>query len=142
MGSILYIFSGLPCSGKTTLAKALAKHTKAAYFRIDTIEQGIKDLCSFNVQGEGYRLAYRLVEDNLKIGNDVIADSCNPLEITRKEWKETAVKNGSVYVNIVVKCSDKNEHKHRVETRKSEIKGLILPDMEVIKQLIIKNTEY
>ena len=35
MDSILYIFSGLPGSGKSVLAKALSERKKASYFRID-----------------------------------------------------------------------------------------------------------
>jgi predicted kinase len=71
---ILYILSGLPGTGKSTLAKNIAKLLRAVYIRADTIEQGIRDLCNYNVVGEGYRLAYRIVEDNLKIGNNVISD--------------------------------------------------------------------
>jgi DNA polymerase III delta prime subunit len=56
----LYIFSGLPGTGKSTLAQRLAGKLRCAYLRIDTIEQTIRDLCSFDVQEEGYRLAYRV----------------------------------------------------------------------------------
>ncbi len=34
----LYIFSGLPGAGKTTLAKQLANQVGAFYLRIDTVE--------------------------------------------------------------------------------------------------------
>ncbi|MBI3799166.1 MAG: AAA family ATPase, partial [Deltaproteobacteria bacterium] len=34
---ILYIFSGLPGSGKTTLAQRVAPRVTAVYLRIDTI---------------------------------------------------------------------------------------------------------
>ena len=57
---ILFIFSGLPAVGKSTLAKYVVKEFGAVYLRIDTIEQGLKDLCRINVGGEGYRLAYRM----------------------------------------------------------------------------------
>ncbi|HQE58364.1 MAG TPA: AAA family ATPase, partial [Spirochaetota bacterium] len=87
MKSILYIFSGFPGSGKTVLAKALAEKTKSVYIRIDTVEQAIRDLCAFDVQGEGYRLSYRIAEDNLRLGVSVIADSCNPWNLTRSEWQ-------------------------------------------------------
>jgi predicted kinase len=137
MKPIFYIFAGLPCSGKSTLAKGLARKTKAVYFRIDTIEKAITDLCAINVQGEGYRLTYRLVEDNLRIGNCVIADSCNPWKMTRNEWEDVARKTDSNYVNIEVICSDKNEWKERVENRVSEIDGLVLPTWENIQ-----NREY
>lgn len=51
--------------------------------RIDTVEQAIRDLCDFNVEGEGYRLSYRIAADNLKLGISVVADSCNPIDLTR-----------------------------------------------------------
>ena len=78
----LYIFSGLPGSGKTTLSRLLAKNVGAAHVRIDTLEQALRDLCSIDVQGEGYRLAYRVASDILHAGVSVVADSCNPIEPT------------------------------------------------------------
>jgi predicted kinase len=123
----LYIFSGLPASGKSTLARMLAAHVGAAYLRIDTIEQALRDLCAFDVQGEGYRLAYRIAADNLTSGLSVVADSCNPLELTRREWEQVASDAGARSVNIEIICSDVREHRHRVETRTSTIEGLRLP---------------
>ena len=134
---VLFILSGLPASGKSTLAKLLAKEYNAVYLRIDTVEQGLQDICGLNVQGEGYRLSYRVAIDNLKLGNNVVADSCNPILLTRIEWQEVAIGNGSQYVNIEVVCSDEKEHKKRVKTRRSEIKGLKLPTWEEVK-----NREY
>ena len=114
---ILYIISGLPASGKSTLAINLSKIFKIVYIRIDTIEQGIMDLCNFKVQSEGYRLAYRIIEDNLKIGNDVISDQCNPINLTRNEFNNLAINNKCKYINIEIICSDETEHKKRVESR-------------------------
>ena len=131
---ILYIFSGLPGTGKSTLAKIISKKLKAVYIRIDTIEQGIRDLCNFNVQGEGYRLAYKIVEDNLKIGNSVISDQCNPIKLTRKEWNDVAIKNNCKYINIEILCSNKEEQKNRIENRKTEIENLRLPTWEEITE--------
>jgi predicted kinase len=133
-GPILYIFSGLPGTGKSTLAKNLAEKLNAVYIRIDTIEQAIRDLCNFNVQAEGYRLAYRIVEDNLNIGNNVISDQCNPIKLTRKEWENIALKNKCKYINIEIICSNKIEHKNRVENRKEEIENLKLPTWEEIME--------
>ena len=121
----LYIFSGLPGSGKTTLARLLARRLGAAYVRIDTIEQALRELCSVNVQGEGYRLAYRVASDILNAGVSVVADSCNPIELTRREWEQVAA--GIRYVNIEVICSDARKHRERVESRASTVPGLQLP---------------
>jgi predicted kinase len=132
MRPILYIFSGLPGTGKTTIASRIAQQLALPYFRLDTIEQGLRDICSINVGGEGYRLTYRVVSDNLKIGNDVIVDCVNPWELTRKEWESVAIENQARYINIEVICSDKVEHKQRACSRKNDIEGFELPSWEDI----------
>ena len=137
MKPILFIFSGLPATGKSTLAKLVTKEYNAVYLRIDTIEQGLRDLCHFNVQGEGYRLSYRIAGDNLNLGHNVVADSCNPINLTRREWEEVAEQSGSGFINIQVVCSDIEEHKRRVETREAEVNGLKLPTWKDVE-----NREY
>jgi predicted kinase len=127
MKPTLFIFSGLPASGKSSLARMLASECGATWLRIDTIEQGLRDLCGFEPQGEGYRLAYRIAADNLAAGLSVVADSCNPLELTRREWETVARQNGAIALNIEVVCSCRDEHRRRVETRTPKVAGLKLP---------------
>jgi predicted kinase len=124
---ILYIFAGLPGTGKSTLSQSLAAHLGATYVRIDTVEQVLRQVCSIDVRGEGYRLAYRVAADNLRLGISVVADSCNPIEVTRREWQRVAAEAGAQYVNIEVVCSDPQEHRKRVETRPSTVAGLTPP---------------
>ncbi|WP_419783994.1 AAA family ATPase [Maridesulfovibrio sp.] len=128
----LYILSGLPGAGKSTLAQTLSTELNCAYLRIDTIEQAIRDLCGFKVEGEGYRLAYRIAADNLNSGISVISDSCNPIELTRAEWREVAIDSGASFIDIEVICSDKDEHRTRVEKRSSTVPGLKLPTWEQV----------
>ena len=130
----LFIFAGLPGTGKTHLARRLAQHMGAVCLRIDTIEQALRDLCRLQVEGEGYRLAYRVAADNLALGRDVVADSCNPLELTRREWEQVAVNQNASFVNIEVICSDRNEHRRRIETRVTDIPGLKLPAWDDVMQ--------
>ena len=130
---VLFIFSGLPGVGKSTLAKRLVAHCHGVFLRIDTIEQGIRDLCAFKVEGEGYRLSYRIARDNLLLGNSVIADCTNSIQLTRHEWEQVATDASARYINIEVLCSDTQEHQHRVETRENEVKNLQLPDWEEVQ---------
>lgn len=130
---VLYIFSGLPASGKSTLAKLLAAKTRSFYLRIDTIEQGLRDLCSFKVEGEGYRLSYRIIRDNLELGIHCISDSCNPIELTRREWQEVAASAGAKFINIEVSCSDSCEHELRANSRHNEVENLKHPTWQQVQ---------
>jgi predicted kinase len=135
--TILYIFSGLPGTGKSELSQSVAREIGAAYLRIDTIEQGLRDLCATDVQAEGYRLAYRIAADNLRMGLSVVADSCNPIKLTRREWEQVARDVNADFVNIEVICSDAGEHRQRVERRVADIPGLKLPSWAEVE-----NREY
>jgi predicted kinase len=128
----LYAFSGLPGIGKTTLSQLLASRVKAVYLRIDTIEQALRDLCGTDVKGEGYDLAYRVAADNLRLGMSVVADSCNPIELTRDAWEALARDAQARCVNIEVICSDAQEHRRRIESRKPGMPGFVLPTWEAV----------
>jgi hypothetical protein len=63
----------------------------------------------------------------LRLGLDVIADSCNPVELTRREWEQVGKDNAAGYVNIEVICSNQAEHRRRVESRTADTPRLRLP---------------
>jgi predicted kinase len=122
------IFGGLPATGKTTLARALARRLRATYFRVDTVEQVIRDAKDLSsIDDIGYRLGYAFAEDNLRLGQTVIADCVNPLQLTRDAWKAVADRAGVPAVEVEIICSDRHEHRQRVETRHVDIAGLQLP---------------
>ena len=124
---MLYIFGGLPAAGKSTLSLRLAQHLRAVHLRIDTIEQAMRNAGAVLHGPEGYMVAYTVAGDNLRLGHTIIAESVNPLEITRDAWRDVAVSAGVPFVEIEVICSDKNEHHQRVVSRLVNIAGLTLP---------------
>ena len=125
---------GLPATGKTTIARDLARQLGAVYLRIDSIEQAIRasGAASHPLNDAGYLVAYAVAEDNLRIGRTVIADSVNPLQLTRDAWVEVAKRAQVNVVEIEVKYSDVSEHRHRVETRSTDIPGLRLPSWDEV----------
>ena len=124
---MLYIFGGLPGTGKSTLSAALARRSNAVYLRIDTIEQALRD-SGLSLNGpDGYIVGYKLASENLRLGACVIVDSVNPIGITRKAWRDVAIHAKVPFVEIEIICSDQEEHRNRIESRQSDISGLQLP---------------
>lgn len=126
---MLVIFGGLPGTGKTSIARELASELGAVYLRIDSIEQAIlaSPGSGGTLEDTGYRVAYTVAEDNLRLGRIVIADSVNPLRITRKAWLDVAQRANVTALEIEITCSDSNQHRHRVETRVADIPAARLP---------------
>lgn len=124
---MLYIFGGLPGSGKSALSRHLARTRQAVYLRIDTIEQALRDSGGLIQGPEGYMVAYAVAADNLRLGLTVVADSVNPWAVTRAAWRNVAVQAAVPFVEIEVVCSDAAEHRRRVETRAADIAGFALP---------------
>src|SRR5438093_6817984 len=122
---ILISFSGLPGVGKTTVARALAREIRAVYIRVDSIEVALKNssLQSHPAEDAGYRAAVAVAKDNLMHGLDVVADTVNPIELTRRWWAEAAKTCDARLLNLEIVCSDPTEHRRRVETRRSDIVG-------------------
>jgi predicted kinase len=119
---MLIIFGGLPGAGKSTLARQLARKLGAVYLRIDTIERAVADGDeAVPIDDKGYRVAYAVAEDNLRLGRTVIGDSVNPLHITRDAWRSVAQRAAVRAVEIEVICSDRGEHRRRIETRLADI---------------------
>jgi predicted kinase len=132
------VFSGLPGTGKSTLAARLAERLAAVYLRIDSIEQAIRAsgvlADGADIGPAGYEVAYRIAADNLLAGQRVIADSVNPLKITRDAYRDVASRAGVGLLEIEVVCSDAAVHRHRVETRVSSVEGLRLPTWAQVVQ--------
>ncbi|AZF32574.1 hypothetical protein C4J89_3101 [Pseudomonas sp. R4-35-07] len=131
---MLIVFSGLPGTGKTTIARELARQMGAVYLRIDVIEQALREAGALagDVGTSGYGVANALALSNVRLGQRVIADCVNPVRESREAWRGVARAAGVELVDIQVICSDQQEHRRRVESRESDIPGLLPPTWQSV----------
>src|SRR3954469_360532 len=126
---VLVVVGGLPGSGKSTISERLARDIGAPYLRVDRIEQAIVAYSSLThpVGIAGYAVAYALAVEQLSLGLDVVVECVNPIAATRDAWVSTAEGADAGIVEVEVVCSDAVEHRRRVETRATDVDGLVKP---------------
>ncbi len=130
----LILLGGLPGTGKSTVAVPLARELRAAYLRIDTIEQALVDSGELASRpgAVGYMVGYALAGEQLSLGLTVVAESVNPLKITRDAWREVGKTHGDWMLEVELICSDQHEHRSRVEQRTVNVPGLKLPTWQQV----------
>lgn len=130
----LIVLAGLPASGKSSIARELARRTGAVWLRIDSMDQAIwsSETAPRDLQDWTYRAAQAVAADNLSVGRDVIADCVNDWQVARDGWAQSAARAGAQVLWLEIACSDPAEHRRRVEARTSDIAGLVLPDWDAV----------
>ncbi|MCC8939583.1 ATP-binding protein [Bradyrhizobium sp. Arg68] len=130
----LIALAGLPGAGKSSLARQLARRLGAVWLRIDTMDQAIwaSPTAPRDLQDWTYRAAQAAATDNLALGLDVIADCVNDVRAARDGWETAARQAGADIAWLELVCSDPAEHRRRIETRASDIAGLVLPDWSAV----------
>ena len=138
---LLVVVGGLPAVGKTAVCRALLGERPMTppmtWLRVDSIEQALRrsgEMAPDMPGGAGYYAAAAVAGDVLSTGGDVLVECVNPLPITRRLWERTAVDAGSRLLQVELVCSDRDEHRRRVEQRVSDIEGLVLPDWRDVLQ--------
>lgn len=155
---MLIILGGLPGTGKTTVARQLAKALKSVYLRVDTVEQALITASKqYNpnyefIGPEGYEILCAVARDNLLVGNYVIVDSVNPIELTREAYRNVAKSIHADFIEVEFICSDEADHKNRIELRVPDIQGHKLPIWQEVlsrdyepwqtKTLVIDTSKY
>ena len=125
----LIVFSGLPGTGKSTLAEIVGKQFGIPVFAKDWLEavllqNGLQPKQNGKSLGYvGYELLTTLAERQLMLGQSVILDSVAGIENIRDAWKRLAEKYQAERRVIECICSDETIHRDRLLTRERKIPG-------------------
>ena len=139
----LIVFSGLPGTGKSTLAEALGIYFGTPVFARDWLEATLVR-CELQATQEnkslswaGYELMTILAERQFILEQSVILDSVAATQTIRSTWRELAQKYEVDLFVIECTCSDESVHRSRLKDRRRGIPGwheLTWSDIEKVKQ--------
>lgn len=137
------IFSGLPGTGKSTLAETLGKKLGVPVFAKDWLEatlvrNGLNPVVeSKPPKSLGYELLTVLAERQLRLGQSVILDSVAGSQNIRNLWQQLSERYHADWRVIECICSDESLHRTRLLDRKRDIPGwheLEWSEVERVKQ--------
>jgi predicted kinase len=134
---MLIAMAGLPASGKSTLAEALARRLPAPVVSVDPIEAAMWRSGVARDQPTGlaaYNVAEAVADGILAVGQAVIVDAVNAVELARGQWRGLAERRGVRLFFIEVVCSDLAEHRRRLEGRSRGIEGFDEPTWEAVER--------
>lgn len=126
MPPLLVVMSGLPGSGKSTVAEHIARAKQWPIFSVDPIESSILRAGvqqSFETGLAAYVIAQTLARENLLLGVSTIIDAVNSLEVAREMWRSAANETGALVQIIECVCADTMLHRTRVENRRRDMFG-------------------
>jgi predicted kinase len=122
----LIVLSGLPGSGKSTVAEGLSRTLSIPVFSVDPIEAAMwrGGLSKDQTGIAAYDIAIALADEHLRLGHSVIVDAVNPIEAPRAAWRSLAAKYRAEMKIIECVCGDEAVHRQRVEARVRNIAGM------------------
>jgi len=139
----MIIFSGLPGTGKSTLAEAIGKALGIPVFAKDWLEgtflrSGLKPTIEEKPLGfAAYELLTVLAERQLVLGQSVILDSVAGTETIRSTWRQLSRQYSAEWRVVECLCSDEYLHRSQLKVRERNIPGwheLEWYDVEKAKQ--------
>ena len=129
--------AGLPGSGKSTMARHIGAALKAAVVSVDPIESAILTAGIEAEQPTGlaaYLVAETIAESVLAAGQTIVVDAVNAVEPARHQWVALAERQQVELRFVEVQCSDRDEHRARLEARERRLPHLAEPSWHAVEQ--------
>lgn len=122
----LIIVSGLPGSGKSTVAESLAAKLSIPHFSVDPIESAMLKSGlprSFETGLAAYLVAETLAGQQLKCGLSATIDAVSGVQEARDMWHSLVCIHDAIL--IIIECVLPREvHKQRIEARVRNMHGI------------------
>ncbi len=123
------VLAGLPGTGKSSIAEAVARELGIPVFAKDWLEATLLR-CELppsehgaNLGSAGYELLTMLAERQLRLGQSVILDSVASTLSIRAEWRALARSYQAHWRVIECVCTDEAAHRDRLAGRQRSIPG-------------------
>jgi predicted kinase len=123
------VFTGLPGTGKTSIAEAVARELSIPVFAKDWLEATLIRCELQPTEGglplgsAGYQLLTTLAERQLQLGQSVILDSVASTLSIRAEWHTLAQTYQDEWRVVECICSDEALQRERMKVRQRQIPG-------------------
>ena len=115
---VLVLLTGLPGTGKSEIAAAVASAINACTISADPIDAALAEAGVANEEGKvGYELMKALTRNEVRSGRSVVVDAVNPFQFVRQAYLDLAEENLTAAFVIVTTCSDLSIYRHRVSQR-------------------------
>jgi len=124
----LTVFTGLPGTGKSSIAEAVARELGIPVFAKDWLEatlirSALKPSATRSLGSAAYELLTTLAERQLQLGQSVILDSVASTLSIRAEWRALAQTYQAEWRVIECICSDEAAQRERMKVRQRNIPG-------------------
>lgn len=121
---MLIVLSGLPATGKTVVAAAVARELGAPLLSVDPIDSALAEVGVEDTDPPGlaaYAVAGAIAEDNLALGLTVVVDAVNAVGEAKTFWIELARRLGAPLLVVETVLSDHDVHRSRLHGRERHL---------------------
>lgn len=134
---MLVVISGLPGTGKTAVAEAVARATGSVHLSIDAVEDALLGAglqASWTTGVAAYEAARAAAELNLALGRTVVVDAVNDSEPARDTWRRAAMSTSATVLFVLLSLDDEVEHRRRLEGRTRRLVHIPEPTWDDVRR--------